>query len=496
MSRGVTFAAVAATVLAVASARTAAAQDSASGRASPPTPGPLRPYEFPRVERFTLANGVNVVVLERHGLPVVSARIIDDAGALRDSPARSGLAALTGSLLNTGTRALTGRELAERMERYGAAFETGADHLSAGVNLTTLASAFADAFALAATTITEPSFPQAEFDRLQREALANIEQRRASVEGLAPEVFARAVYDSSTAYSRPAEGVPATVRRLERADVVRWYQAAFAPRATTVLIVGDLTPAAARQIVERALGTWSVPAGAGSDSTMPSETAAPASSTAKPRAQTARVILVDRPGSVQSGIAVGQVAIATTDPDYLPMTTVNRVLGGGFNSRINMNLRERHGYTYGAFSRFGAARGSGTLSLVSAVRSDVTDSALVEALAEWRRIARDTIPAPEFRAAVNNLVSSFPNSVQTVQGLRDRVTLAITTGLPVDFYATYRDRIAAVDADAAHAAAARVIRPDTPTVVVVGDLRTVEPRVRALNLGTIEVWDADGNRVR
>ena len=491
MSRRATLAGVIAAVLAATSAQLAAAQDTASGRVSPPAPGPLRPYAFPRVERFTLGNGVNVVVLERNSLPVVSARIIVDAGALHDRPASSGLAALTGALLTTGTRSLTGRQLAERMERYGAVFETGADYHQAGADLTVLAPAFADAFALAATTVTEPSFPQGEFDRLQRETLANIAQRRASVEGLAPEAFARAVFDSSSAYSRPAGGVPATVSRLQRADVLRWYATAYGPRRTTVLIVGDITPAAARQTVERALGGWSTRAGTTSDS---STATTPAAASARDR--TGRVILVDRPGSVQSGIAVGQVAIAATDPDYLPMLTVHRVLGGGGNSRVNMNLRERHGYTYGAFSRFVAGRGSGTLAVESAVRSDVTDSALVEALAEWRRIARDTIPEPEFRAAVNNLVSSFPNSVQTVQGLRDRVSSAITTGLPADFHATYRERIAAITPAGAHAAAARVLRPDTPTVIVVGDLRTVEARVRALGLGDVEVWDADGRRVR
>jgi len=497
MSRRANIATAIAAVLAVSIARPAAAQDTTSGRASPPPPGPLRPFDFPRVERFTLGNGVNVIVLERHALPIVSAQIIVDAGALRDPRENSGLAALTGSLLSTGTRTLNGRQLAERMERYGAAFQTGADYLKAGAQLTVLAPAFADAFALAATTITEPSFSQGEFERLQQEALASIAQRRASVEGLAPEVFMRAVYDSSSAYARPAEGVPATVSRLTRADVVRWYGTAYVPRATTVLIVGDITPAAARQIVQSALGAWSAPAGATPGSTTASPAASDAArSSASARSSTARVILVDRPASVQSGIAIGQLAIPMTDPNYLPLLTVNRVLGGGFNGRVNMNLRERHGYTYGAFSRFEARRGSGTLAVVSAVRSDVTDSALVEAVAEWRRIARDSISTPEFRAAVDNLVGSFPNSVQTVQGLADRVALAVTTGLPVDFYATYRDRLAAISPAEAHGAASRILRPDTPTVVVVGDLRTVEPRVRALNLGTVEVWDADGHRVR
>jgi zinc protease len=432
---------------------------------------------------------VTVIVLERHALPVVAASILVDAGALREPPASSGVASLTGSLLSTGTRTLTGAQLAERMERYGAEFDTRADHLQAGATVTALAPAFADAFALAATTITEPSFPEGEFRRLQREALANVAQRRASVEGLAPEVFARAVFDSASAYARPAEGVPATIGRLTRADVVRWHATAFGPRASTVVFVGDITPAEARRVAERALGRWAVPGGAA-----PASPAAGGGGAAPGKG--ARVVLVDRPGSVQSGIAIGQTAIAATSPDYLPMIAVNRVLGGGFNSRVNMNLRERRGFTYGARSQLQARRGAGTMAIVSAVRTDATDSALVEAVGEWRRIARDTIPAPELRAGVTNLVASFPSSVQTAQGLRDRVATAITTGLPADFYATYRERLAAVTGADARAASNRVLRPDAPTVVVVGDLRTVEPRVRALDLGAVEVWDADGNRVR
>jgi zinc protease len=473
-----------------AAAGAASAQDTTRGRTAPPAPGPLRAYDFPPVERFTLANGVTVIVLERHALPVVAASILVDAGALREPPASSGVASLTGSLLSTGTRALTGAQLAERMERYGADFDTRADHLQAGATVTALAPAFADAFALAATTITEPSFPEGEFRRLQREALAHIAQRRASVEGLAPEVFARAVFDSASAYARPAEGVPATVGRHTRADVVRWHATAFGPRATTVLLVGDITPAEARRVAERALGRWTVPGGAA-----PASPAADGAGAGAP-GKSARVILVDRPGSVQSGIAVGQTAIAATSPDYLPMIAVNRVLGGGFNSRVNMNLRERRGFTYGAFSQLQARRGAGTMAIVSPVRTDATDSALVEAVGEWRRIARDTIPAPELRAGVANLVASFPSAVQTAQGLRDRVATAIAVGLPADFYATYRERLAAVTGADARAASNRVLRPDAPTVVVVGDLRTVEPRVRALNLGAVEVWDADGNRVR
>ena len=488
------FTMVAALSLATASLGSrAACQDSAATTATPPAPGPVRPYNFPTATRFTLDNGVNVIVLERHALPVVSASILVDAGALRESAVTSGVASLTGSLLSSGTRELGGAQLAEWMERYGADFSTGADHLQAGANVTALAPVFDAAFALAATAITEPSFPEREVHRLQREALAKIAQRRASVEGLAAEVFARTIFDSASGYSRPAEGVPATVVRLTRADVVRWYRSAYGPRATTVLLVGDITPAAARQVVEHAFGDW-VALGARSstfETALESGAARPLES-----AVTTRVILIDRPGSVQSGVAIGQLAIAAADSNYLPMFVLNRVFGGAMSARLSVNLRERHGFTYGAYSRLDARRGSGSMVISAAVRTDATDSALVEALGEWRRIVRDTIPGPEFQRALNALVAGFPSLVQTAQGLRDRVATAITAGLPADFYASYRERLAAVSPANSHAAAARVLRLEPPIVVVVGDLRAVESRVRALNIGSVEVWDTQGKRVR
>ena len=246
-------------------------------------------------------------------------------------------------------------------------------------------------------------------------------------------------------------------------------------------------------MVEHAPGSWAT-LGARSSSF---ETALSSDAArALDSAATTRVILIDRPGSVQSGVAIGQIAIAATDSDYLPMFALNRVFGGAMSARLSVNLRERHGFTYGAYSRLDARRGSGSVVISSAVRTDATDSALVEALGEWRRIVRDTIPGPEFQRALNALVAGFPSLVQTAQGLRDRVATGITAGLSADFYASYRERLASVSPVDSHTAAARVLQLHPSTVVVVGDLRTVESRVRALDIGNVEVWDAEGKRVR
>jgi len=259
----------------------------------------------------------------------------------------------------------------------------------------------------------------------------------------------------------------------------------YSPSAATLLLVGDITRAEAETIAQQAYGAW---------------TSSPASRSAvqnpiRPSTGT-RVILVDRPGSVQSSIIVGQPGFSATDADYLSMVALNHVLGGGFSSRINMNLREKHGYTYGAFSGLDIRPGGGAFRITSDVRTSSTDSALVEAVNEYKRVATEDVPSTELTGMVNNLVSSFPNAVQTVQGLAGRMQQLIIWGLPLDFYTTYRERLAAVTPADLKAVASSRLTPNNIIVVVAGDLSKIEAPIRARNLGTVEVWDPSGNKIR
>jgi zinc protease len=463
----------------------AAPADTTPARQQPPAPGPLRPYRLPPVEEFTLPNGLRVVTVRQTGMPLVAGRVIVDAGAVHEPPAKAGLATLTGSLLAEGSRRLTGPQLAERMERLGAQFQTGGGANLGFVGVTALKSAFPEAMRLAASTVTEPAFAAADFERLRGQAVAGFLQGRATVEGLAAESFARAVYAAGAPYARPAGGTAATLRGLTRADVVEWHRARYGPATTTLLLVGDVAPDEARRLATEAFGAWR-----GTARRIPS----PASAL-RPVTGT-RVILVDRPGSVQSSIRVGVGAVGAEDPEFFRMTALTQVLGGGFNARINQNLRERHGWTYGAFAGLSALQGVGTLAVSSQVRTNATDSALVESVGEFRRLARETVPAEEMQGALGNLVGSFPASVQTVQGLAQRMQTAIVYGLPLDYYATYRERLAAVTPAEAAEVARRRIDPDALTVVVAGDLSAIEAPIRARNLGAVEVWSPDGERIR
>src|SRR3981081_255119 len=322
-------------------------------------------------------------------------------GAMREPAAKNGLASLTGALLSEGTGTLTGAEIARSMDAFGARYSTSADFNAAYADVVALKTVFPQALALSARTVTAPSFPVGEVSRVKNQALAGYQQAHARTAGLASDAFVRAAFESTAPFPRPASGTPSTIGALTRDDVTNWHRTMFAPSAATLLLVGDLSPADARTIAQQAYGSWTV----SRTGATPIENPIRASSGT-------RVILIDRPGSVQSSIIVGQPGFRATDPDYLHMVAMNHVLGGGFSSRVNMNLREKHGYTYGAFSGFDFRPGAGAFRVTSDVRTNATDSALVAAVQEDRRNATETIPTPELQGGLNNTVPALPLLVQ------------------------------------------------------------------------------------
>lgn len=457
----------------------------AGAQTKPPPPSALRPYAFPKVEQFTLANGLKVILVEKHTLPVVGGRVIIDAGAMREPASKNGLASLTGRLLSEGTGDVTGAELARRMETMGASYNAGGAFSNSFADVVALKNVFAEALTLAAQTVIAPSLPANEFERVKNQALAAYQQRRAQASGLASDAFVHAAFDSTAPFSRPAAGITATITGLTRDDVVNWHRTMFAPSAATLLLVGDITPAEARAVAERAFGGWTASRAAMSPVTNKAQ-----------KYNGTRIILVDRPGSVQSSVVIGQAGFQATDSDYLSMLALNHVLGGAVSSRLNTNLREKHGYTYGIFSGLDLRSGAGAYQVSSEVRTNATDSALVEAIGEYRRMGTEVVPGSELGGAVNNLVASFPSSVQTVQALTSRLQNLIIWGLPIDFYTTYRERLAAVTSDEVRRVATSRLTPDNLIVVVAGDAATIEAPIRARNLGQVEVWDSNGNKLR
>ena len=451
----------------------------------PPGAGPLRPYVLPAVQTFTLANGMRVLLVERHSLPIVTARFIVDAGAIREPADKNGLAYLTADLLSEGAGGLTSAQMAEKMADLGAQFGTSANNGSAFVTVTALPNVFGEALTIGATALTSPTLSPEEFGRMRTGAIAAYQQGQSTVSGIANKIFFKAIYDPATAYSRLSGGTSASLEKLTRDDVVNWHKTMYSPGNTTLVLIGDLTVASARAAAEKAVGTWNTPA--------PSLTPFVGKGLSS---EGTKVILVDRPGSVQSAILVGHSTAGYETPELLPMTAAGRVLGGGFTSRINLLLREKKGWTYGAFAQFNPLKGVGSFFITSSVRSNATDSSLAESVREFKRLAAEPVPSEELTDQLTNVVASFPSSVQTIQGLMQRLNDVVVYGLPLDYYSTYRERLAAVKPEDVSRAAASLLKPNGLTIVAVGDLKTIEAQVRALNLGTVEVWDNDGNKIR
>jgi zinc protease len=482
MSRLVLPAALAGALLA---ALPAGAQQQPAPTEQPPAPGPLRPFALPQPREFRLSNGLRVVVVERQGLPIVAGRILVNAGSVYEPAGKNGLAALTAQTIDEGTRSLTGPQLSERMEALGAQFSSSAGPLQATVSVTAPKSTFAPAMALAATTLSEPAFAADEVMRVRTQMAAAAVRSQSTVEGLASVAFNRALYDAASGYSRPVGGTQASLQGVMRDDVVAFHQRMYSPANTTLLLVGAVTQDEARRIAEQALGGWTAPG-----------TAMPLPAAAAVRPSGTRIVLVDRPGSVQSGVFVGQPGVEAGSPDLIPLQALSQVLGGAFGARINMNLRERHGWTYGAFSGLSTYPNAGDFSISTSVRTNATDSAVAEIVREYRRIAAEPVPADELRGSLANVVGSFPNSVQTVQGLAGRMQQLLQNGQPLDYYTTYRERMSAVTpADVSRIGRER-LTPQALTIVVAGDLSKIEQPIRALNLGTVEVLDPSGTRVR
>lgn len=450
-------------------------------RSRPPAPGALRPFDFPAISRLELSNGLPVYFAPSEGFGVVTMSVILDAGGVHDGNDRAGLASLTTSLLESGAAGRSAVQIADEIERLGLQLGTAASWDAAHVELTGLASTMRPGAAVVSDLIQRPSFPEAEVERIRNEQLAGIVQRRAEPRGLANEMAGRFIFADTSPFSRPLGGTTATVDGLTRSDVENFHSSRYSPGAGAVIVAGDLAADEAQRLAETAFGGW---AGPRTEPIAPDTTA---------RFGDTRVVLVDRPGAVQSELRVGHLGVARDTPDFFQIIVMNAILGGAFSSRLNMNLRERHGFTYGVSSSFVMRRQPGPFLVSTAVQTEVTAAALTEVFTELRRIREAPVAPEELIDARSYLAGTFPLRLQTTDGLASRLAELAVNRLPLDYFDDYRDRILAVTGEEVLGAATDHLRPESATVVVVGDASAIRPAVEALDLGPIMVVDADGN---
>lgn len=439
-----------------------------------------RPYAFPSFERLQLPNGLELVVAPVRKLPIVTVLALVDAGAVCDPKGKEGLAQLTAQALSEGTERSDGAALAERFEQLGAAFDASADWDATVARLTVTADRLPAALELFAEVLRTPAFPQRDIERLKAERHAELMQLLAEPRGLADEMFSRFVYAPGSRYASPDGGTAESVGALTRDDVTALYASRFRSGATTIVIAGDVSIDAAVRLTTAAFGDWT-------GGTVPAMTTPDG-----PAYATRRVHIVRKDEAPQSELRIGHVGLPRAHPDFFPVVVMNAILGGLFSSRINLNLREVHAYTYGAFSSYEWRRGAGPFTVSTAVKTDVTDAAVREVLQEIDRMRADPVSAEELSLAVSYLDGVFPIRYETTASIAAALANLVLYRLQSDYYDRYRETIRRISADDVLRAARTHLHPDRLQIVLVGDPDAVRGPVTALALGDVAVYDAGG----
>jgi zinc protease len=439
-----------------------------------PTAGAPRPYRFPAFEQHRLSKGLGVWLVPLPDRELASVHLLTDAGAAAEEEARGGVAALTAQLLVTGTRRLDASAFAETTERLGIEVGSESSWDSARAGFTALGSKLTDGLALLAEMILEPRLDPGEFDRLKAERLNDILQARADPGRLADESFLREVFAAGDPYGRLSAGTPETVEPLTIDDVRAFHAGHYAPNVAHIVVAGAIDPDATLAAVERTFGSW---AGDGPGHRMLS----PAQRGGR------RVILVDRPGSVQSELRVGHLGIDRHDPRYFGALVMAALLGGVFGSRLNKRLREELGYTYGARCSFDPRRAVGPFTATAAVQTEVTVDAIRELLGQLDRM-RDAAPDDVELAEVRDfLVGVFPLRFETTGGIAGAIEPLAVYGLPTDWWQTYRDRLEAVGTAEVLSAARELVRPAEALILLTGDAASLREPLETADLGPVEV---------
>lgn len=449
-------------------------------RAHPPQPGLPPALHLPAVHEQRLSNGLRVFLVEQHKVPVAQVNLVVFRGAAGDPAGRFGVASLTAAMLENGAGSRSALEIADAIDFLGADLDTAGGIDSSTVRLHVPVARLGDALPIMADVALRPTFPSDELDRLRRERLTSILQAREQPGTIALTAFMHVLYPAAHRYATPTFGTAAAIESFTPADLRAFYQAAYRPDNAALVVTGDVTPGAVMPLVERSFGAWKPAGGPLAASTLP---AAP-----EPAGRT--VYLVDKPGAAQSAIRIGWIGAARSTPDYFPLEVMNTILGGSFSSRLNMNLREKHGYTYGAGSGFDMRASAGPFTAAAAVQTDKTSAALEEFFNELNGILRP-VPPGELSRAEHYVALRFPAGFETTGDVSRRLEEQLVYGLPDDYFATYVDRIEAVTAADVERVAKRYISPNRFAVVVVGDRKAIEPGIRALGLGPIKVLTLD-----
>jgi len=447
----------------------------AADRSQLPVPGPERPFRFPAILRRSLPNGLRILTVEHHRVPLVSVLLVVPAGASADPADRPGLAAITADMLDEGCGEYSALDVHEALGRIGAQLDTDVGHDATIIGLTTLQRFLDRGLELVADMILRPRFEQREVDRVRDLRMHRLLQLRDLPPAVADRVFTQQLYRGHP-YGHIPLGTESSLRGLAVRDIREFHRRAFSPERSTLIAVGDATHDALADAAQRAFEGWKTAANV--------EPPPDPTTFAPPTLPPNRLAIVHRPGAAQSELRIGHVALARSTPDYHAALVLNMILGGQFVSRINMNLREDKGYTYGARTAFEFRRAPGPFVLQASVQSDTTVDAAREALSEIRAIrAERPVTTEELGTGRAALTRGYPRNFETADQLARAAAQLALYDLPDDYFTTFVPKVLALTARDITRVAADHIDPSRLVAVIVGDRDKITPSVASLDLG-------------
>jgi zinc protease len=461
-----------------APAATGADRKTLPAAGTPPAP------KFAAVQTAKLANGMNLVVSERHGTPIVNFNLIIDSGYASDQFSIPGTASLAMNMLDEGTTTKDALQISTETARLGANLGSGANLDTAVVTLSALKTELDPSLALFSDVVLHPAFKSEDLERLRKLQFANIQREKSQPFGMALRVLPRFIYGTGHAYANPltGSGTEGSVAKIKREDLVKFHETWFKPNNATIIVVGDTTMAEIKPKLEALFGSWK-------QGDVPTKNVATVAMNPKPV-----VYLVDKPGALQSLILAGVIAPPKSVPNDLAISTMNTVLGGAFVSRLNMNLREDKHWSYGAGSFIPDAAGQRMFVAFAPVQTDKTKESIVEVQRELKDITKDRVlTADELANAKTLLAQSLPGRWETTNQVSNALTEVVRFHLPSDYWDTYAGRVHALALTDTNAAAVQIVKPDNLVWVIIGDRAKIEQGIRDLNLGEVHLVDADGN---
>ena len=451
-------------------------------RSKVPSPQMLGKLSLPVAQSFKLGNGLTVLLTEQHHLPLVVAHLLVLNGSDANPVNKPGLASFTSEMLPEGTERRTSSQIADDAAQIGAALRT----LTAGddsiVDIRTLKPNVEAAFDLLSDVTLHPKFAPAEIERIRKQRETDILQVQDDPQDLAFGVFRRMIYGPGHPYGYREEGTIAATKAATRDDLVQMWKQGYQPGNSALVLSGDLTAAEARALAEEYFGKWTGSAG---------RYQPPAVDNKVSRG----VYIVDKPGAAQTFVLVGTPGVPRTTEDYVPLEVMNNILGGLYSSRINVNLREDHGYTYGSFSFFSYKRAAGAFGAGGGIRSDATGPAVQEILKEMERVRSSAPTDEELRLAKGAFSQSLAGRFESGEQTANTVGDLFVYDFPLDYYRHLPDRITAVTSEEVQRMAQKYIHPENAVVIGAGDRNKIEDQLKKLSIGEVQVRDYEGNPV-